>query len=133
MQINPNRFWKKVNVQGGDKCWLWTACTDDKGYGKIAPDGGGVPIAAHRAAWVLTGGALKPRQRLLRRCKNRLCVNPHHMQATTVCRPYAKLQQADVDEIRRLHKDGDGVRALARRWGISPTAVSNIIRRKTWK
>lgn len=43
-------FWSKVDVQGPDGCWEWTACRLPKGYGRIAWKG----------SWYLASPVLVP-------------------------------------------------------------------------
>jgi len=46
----------------------------------------------------------------------------------------AKVTEADVREMRRLsEEEGVSGAALARRYGLSPMSVSDILRRKNWK
>ncbi len=79
------RFWPKVNKAGPTPserpdlgpCWLWTGATYPAGYGQfsIAPS---KPTYAHRFAFGATKG-----QVIDHLCRNRLCVNPVHMEAVT--------------------------------------------------
>jgi hypothetical protein len=47
--------------------------------------------------------------------------------------PRAKLTEADVRELRRLHAEGTTVRVLTRRYDLSEHGVYLILRRKTWR
>ena len=44
---------------------------------------------------------------------------------------FAKLKPMDVIEIRRAYKRGNGT-ALAKKYGVSLTHLSNIVYRKSW-
>lgn len=83
------RFWGRVNFdspvsidyEDGGPCWLWVGYTD-RGYGftyferKI--------IGAHRVSWLLLIGPLPARPLMLDHlCRNRNCVNPHHLEIVT--------------------------------------------------
>lgn len=75
------RFWSKVAKQPGpDGCWLWTGCTDHKGYGKL--NVGGHTRLAHRLAYAQLVGptALDLDHRTT--CPKR-CVNPAHLRPVT--------------------------------------------------
>jgi len=84
------RFWPKVDRRGcPDACWLWTAATNNRGYGIIRMDGcGGVAgrlVLAHRLSWELAhpGEPIPPETPwVLHNCPggdNPRCVNPAHL------------------------------------------------------
>lgn len=72
------RFWAKVEKQGHDGCWLWTASKSD-GYGRFGLNG--KLWRAHRLSWFLAGNALP--EDLMNVvdhiCFNRSCVRPSHL------------------------------------------------------
>jgi hypothetical protein len=71
-------FWSKVQRSPDpDGCWSWTGATD-LGYGVVKR--GGKKLQAHRYAYTLTYGPLTEGLHLIHRCRNRLCVNPAHLQ-----------------------------------------------------
>lgn len=72
-----DRFWAKVDKSGD--CWIWTASRNPKGYGQIAMKPGG-PKLAHRVAWELLNGPVPDGLQLDHLCRNRLCVNPAHLE-----------------------------------------------------
>lgn len=75
------RFWAKV--EKGPECWLWTAATSQKGYGRFD----GAPSSsrmAHRVAWELAFGSVPDGLVIHHACANKLCVNPGHLVALTV-------------------------------------------------
>ncbi len=77
------RFWEKVDKLGD--CWVWTAATNEYGYGKFMMDYRA--WKAHHVSWLLTHGCL-PENIGLRKgcvvydhlCRNPACVNPDHGQ-----------------------------------------------------
>ena len=73
------RFWSKVDKSG--ECWLWTAATDRKGYGRIWVDG--QRRQAHRVAYVLSGGEIPEGMLLDHRCHHTACVRPEHLRLAT--------------------------------------------------
>ena len=75
------RFWTKVEPPGSDECWRWTGAQNGWGYGRIWVEGH--MIAAHRVAYELTLGPIPKGLTLDHLCRNRLCVNPSHLEPVT--------------------------------------------------
>jgi hypothetical protein len=67
------RFWSKITKT--DKCWIWNASTNAKGYGtfKVA----GTLHLAHRVAWEMENGPIPSDMDVLHSCDNRPCCNPY--------------------------------------------------------
>jgi len=151
------RFFSKVDkdgptvthVDGLGPCWLWTAATAD-GYGYVSV--GGRMLLAHRLSWKIHNGPIPAGMCILHRCDVPACVNPAHLFLGTqldnirdrdakkrhVPSPgehhgRAKLTDAKVVEIRTLYAMG-GVsqRALAKRFGVAHSRISDIVLRKRW-
>ena len=165
------RFWAKVNKDGPTQphmttpCWLWTAAHIGK-YGMIQvklADGRFVAEFAHRVAWVLTHGALPPKN-VCHACDVPDCIRPSHLWEGT---PLANSQDmvakgraaAGDRNGSRLHPEAhskgedhyeariteDDVRAirqaagkvtlkdLAGRYHMTPQAIWRIVHRQTWK
>lgn len=77
------RFWNKVDASAS--CWVWTAAKAGKGYGKYTTkiDGRQTYPYAHRYAWESLVGPIPDGMTLDHLCKNRLCVNPDHLEVVT--------------------------------------------------
>lgn len=76
------RFWSKVDKRGAAECWPWTAATTRGGYGVfVLPNGS--HTTAHRAAFILTTGTDPGANVIDHGCRNRLCVNPAHLESVT--------------------------------------------------
>lgn len=148
------RFWSKVDVRGPDECWEWKA-GKVKGYGVFWIRAGD-PIYAHRMAYQLANGVELTSDVLVRhKCDNPPCCNPRHLLTGThadnardreernrhphivaVGSAYGRsnLTEGDVYEIRRLcDARAMSQSEIARRFGISRSAVSDIALRRTWK
>lgn len=78
------RFWEKVDAEG--ICWEWTGTPDAWGYGKfkIKKDGKFKPAFAHRCAWEFLVGPIPEHLSVDHLCRNRLCVNPDHMELVPI-------------------------------------------------
>jgi hypothetical protein len=143
------RFWSKVKKTAD--CWVWTAATNDNGYGFFGMGGrSGRMHLAPRVAWLLTFGEIPAEAEVRHRCDNPPCVNPSHLvlgthaenmadmtsrkrQAVGVRFPHAKLTDEAVVEMRQLRSIGMTQAALGKRFGVSPGIVSDVLRGKRWK
>lgn len=74
------RFWSKVDATGD--CWLWKGHVGGQGYGyfNVAR---GIVMRAHRLAYELEHGAIPRGLVVDHLCRNRLCVNPAHLEPVT--------------------------------------------------
>ena len=74
----PARFWRRVDVT--DDCWTWLTPGDD-GYGRFQLRG--VRKRAHVWSWESQNGPVPEGMVLDHLCRNRACVNPHHLRPVT--------------------------------------------------
>lgn len=71
------RFWAKVDKNGLNGCWLWTAALHPDGYGRFEHR------PAHRIAWEFIKGPVPEGLELDHLCRVRPCVNPSHLEPVT--------------------------------------------------
>lgn len=84
------RFWAKVNKNGPipenrpglGQCWLWTGRQIGAGYGGFLGRNGRTTYG-HRFAYELLIGAVPEGFEIDHLCRNRMCVNPTHMEVVT--------------------------------------------------
>jgi len=122
------------------------------GYGELRLDG--ETRYAHRVAYELIYGSIPQGLFVLHRCDNPPCVNPDHLFLGTMRDNVqdavkkgrhilgervgvAKLTSEQVREIRARaryvpRKHGSNLASLAQEYGVSPTEISRILRRKRW-
>lgn len=118
-------------------CHEWVGARS-QGYGIVGTNRRGT-FKAHRVAYEAANGEIPEGMQLDHLCRNRRCVNPDHLEPVTNAEntrrgAKAKLDWAQVREIRRLYDEGGHTyRGLARRFGVSSCAISNIINHKRWK
>jgi hypothetical protein len=152
-----DRFWSKVDKNGPvlrpelGRCWVWTAATNEHGYGVMRPSGkrSGPTVKAHRVSAELAGMGIDG-VKVLHSCDNPPCVNPAHLRVGTmkensrdsVTRDRhargsrsgaAKLTESSVIEIRRRASEGELVRKLAVEYGVSPRTVYGVVARTGWR
>lgn len=115
-------------------CWNYTGATDEKGYALTTYNGRAkrVHIINYEEKYGPTPAGLE----LDHLCRNRLCVNPDHLEPVTHAENMrrsanAKLSWDDVRDIRRLRGIVSG-RELAKRYGVKASQISAIQLNKSW-
>ncbi len=148
-RATPASFWARVLKRDGD-CWLWIGRLGVGGYGRV--DWRGSRIVAHRVAWELRFGPIPAGMKVLHVCDHPACVNPSHLflgtQADNVADMKAKgrgnprhgelnsrpkLTWKAVEEIRsRYVPRRVPISLLAREYGVSTSAVFDVLSGRTW-
>jgi HNH endonuclease len=81
------RFWARVEVRHPAACWWWGGKVNNNGYGTFPVGrrslGDARSAIAHRYAWEILVGLIPPGMQLDHLCRNRLCVNPAHLEPVT--------------------------------------------------
>lgn len=142
-----DRFMDKVVPVTESGCWLWTADTSGQRYGRFKLDG--KTLYAHRVAWTLMVGPIPDGGFICHKCDTPLCVNPDHLfvsdhkgnmrdmdrkgrRRVGVGERHGK---AKLTESQVLHILSSDMRIvdLARKFGVSSTAIHLIRTGKNWK
>src|SRR5690349_6555203 len=79
-----DRLMRRVEKRA-DGCWIWTGVVQVNGYGRIGEGGKyGRGVLAHRVSYEHFIGAIPDGLTIDHLCRNRLCVNPEHLEAVTM-------------------------------------------------
>lgn len=121
-----SRFWAKVEKTEG--CWIWQASTSGQGrYGYFYLSGRGptrVRVYAHRWAYESLVGPIPEGYEIDHLCRNRLCVNPAHLEpvdhATNRARGRGiKYKPQDLGEFcRNGHARSENTRTNSQGWRV---------------
>ena len=145
------RFWARVEKT--PTCWYWRGCKCRRRYGALKFKG--VDLRAHHVAWELAYGPVPAGSHVLHRCDVPLCVRPDHLflgdqaannadmrakgrqsrkgGARGVAHWAAKLTPETVRLIRAEYAEQPRVHELARKYGVTPSAMHGVVHRRTWK
>lgn len=142
-----------VTKANTDACILWPFSANKQGYGwlslPLAVGGRKMRVYAHRLAYKVMYGEW-PMPKGLHSCDNPRCFNPRHISAGTAkdnnddmvakgrqakgeSAGLSKLTDELVLRIRQEYVEGLSVGQLAKRHGISHSAMMSVISGLTWK
>jgi len=152
------KFHARYRMDEVTGCWVWTGWRNHRrgDYGQIRVNYRSV--RAHRFSWEIHNGPIPAGLVVLHGCDNPPCVNPAHLSLGTnldniedrklkrrgrgECKARhgntngsARLTAELAREIRELWRKGQrghGAPALARRFGVSTSTVSRVVRGVTW-
>ena len=76
-----DRFWDRVCPEPNTGCWLWLGGLSSEGYGRLNSDHRKTSQTyAHRFSYELARGPIPLGLDLDHLCRNRMCVNPAHLE-----------------------------------------------------
>jgi hypothetical protein len=144
------RFWSKVDIRTIDECWEWQAHRKRSGYGQFTVAKGDFHVASRVSAALRE--PVPAGTHVCHTCDNPPCVNPAHLfvgtpsenildsvskgranRARGVDHPDSRLTERDVKYIRTLPRRYGLIAELARRFGVSDTAIRRVRAGITWR
>ena len=120
------RFWSRVDVgPTDDACWMYQGAIFPNGYGRARLDGRAQ--YAHRVAYILTHGPIKPGNCICHICDTPACCNPHHLFEGT---PRDNAQDRDA---KLRHTNHRRLSPAQVRRARKSTNLSSAEKYQTWK
>lgn len=79
---NREKIMLQIHKEAESGCWQWQGQISNSGYGRIMlkTGDGNKMHSAHRASYELFIGPIGKDGIIIQSCKNRMCVNPEHLQ-----------------------------------------------------
>lgn len=129
------RFWLKVEKT--DRCWLWKGWKHESGYGRFVIHGNNT--YPHRIAYEVVKGRIPEGKTLDHLCRNRLCVNPDHLEPVTNRENLIRGNGFAGQNIRKTHcpnghrlEEGNLVRSQLK-LGRRTCVICNRERQRLWR
>lgn len=82
MMPTEKRFFSYVFKNPDTKCWEWLNAANTQGYGRFYY--GNFTEKAHRFSYELKYGKITDGLQIDHLCRNRMCVNPDHLESVTL-------------------------------------------------
>jgi len=98
----------RVSAPSESECWIWKGPINRKGYGNVQVCG--VKRNAHRAVYLECGLSIPDGYHLDHICRNKLCVNPAHMEPVTPRENVKRQHEAR----RQMIQDGEWIGSTAK-------------------
>lgn len=137
MARNGARFKPLVRLgKAPNDCWEWIGNVNKRtGYGK--KQWYGKTVLAHRWVWEMFFGKIPEDKVINHKCSNRSCVNPAHLEVVTPIENFrhgnsTKLTPEIVRAIRESEPQWGDRNRIAKKYGVTPSTVSDIRYGRSW-
>lgn len=137
------RFWARVD-RTGEGCWPWTGRLNREGRGRFTADG----TTRYSYVWSLLfkGVVVVAGQPVRHSCGNPACVRPDHLDPNggqgennrdTLDHGRNRSARLDAQKARRIRErwaapDRPSQQELALQYGVTPSAISEVVTGKSW-
>ncbi len=143
---NIDLFLDKVSPVPWTGCWLWTAASDQSGYGMFGTGGSGNAKRAHRLAYEHFVGPIPPGMLACHVCDTPSCVNPDHIFIGTPADNSADRDRkgrvavgarngkskVSADDVRFIRESSLSERKIAKVVGFHRGTINAIRNGRTW-
>lgn len=125
---------RKKTAKFKGECWNWPYAVSKDGYGLLSINK--KTLSAYKWLFEELRGRVLEKMELDHLCRNRLCVNPEHLEPVThkencLRGSNTKLTAEDVREIRKL-KGTMTQRKIGEQFGVTHTTIGYIFSGKRW-
>lgn len=129
-----NRRLRQMYTVATNGCWIWTGAPNSHGYAQIKRDG--QHYRAHRWMYERLVGVVPNGLMLDHLCRNKMCVNPSHLEPVTNA---VNTQRGDVarltpEAVRVIRSNpGRSSADLAEEFAVSRDSIVKVRRGVIWK
>lgn len=81
LQSTPDEIRARIEIMPSG-CWAWLGCRYPEGYGRLKLRQ--IDVLAHRLSYITFRGSFDPLLDLDHLCRNRMCVNPEHLEPVSM-------------------------------------------------
>ena len=127
---------RSIRSEGG--CLEWQGCRNKNGYGKIIVKG--VYWYTHRLAYTLHRGDIPADLEILHSCDNPSCIDPEHLNLGTHSENMKEkterggsAQKLTIEDVMLIRQSKEALDDLASRFSVTPSTISKIRLRRTWR
>lgn len=100
--MNPKDIQRFViKIKKTNNCWLWTGSSNSWGYGSFWLNGR--KVQSHRVSYELFREDIPEDMVIDHLCRNRLCVNPSHMEVVTLGENVLRGECPAAINLRKTH------------------------------
>lgn len=148
------KYLKDRSIEVGD-CWEWTMAVDAEGYPIMRRASANNTVRRVMFTEIINK-PIRPRQPVVMKCSNRVCVNPAHCASSTTSavayqaasegkfssltrrvaiarHARVRLGKLDMDAAREIRLSNDSRQELADRFGVGKSAISKVVLNKSWQ